>query len=68
MRSRNPWVRFIWEHWNLDTITWEAMAEAVALGYATETAELCETHPRPQFKDYMIGLSAQWHHLKGHSE
>ena len=61
---RNPWVRFIWEHWNLDTITWEAECERVTLGYATEITEFKETRPMPQFKDYMCGLSAQWHQMK----
>lgn len=60
MKRWNPWVRFIWEMWNLDTITWEQQAEATALGYDTEIAEFAETHPRPRLRDYMTGLSAQW--------
>lgn len=62
MRSRNPWVRFIMEHWWLDTITWETRAEAASNGWATELREYAETHPRPRLKDYMVGLSDTWRH------
>lgn len=65
IRTKNPWVRFIWDHWNLDTITWEQAAEEIAIGYQTEIAELKESRPMPQLKDYMTGLSDQWRHLTG---
>lgn len=65
---KNPWVRFIWEIWNLDTIAWESECERVTLGYATEIAEFKETRPMPQLKNYMTGLSAQWRQMKGQAE
>ncbi|SDL15187.1 hypothetical protein SAMN05428985_11075 [Nocardioides sp. YR527] len=68
MKKWNPWVRFIWDHWNLDMITWEQAAEETAIGYDTEIAEFKETRPMPQLKDYMTGLSGQWRHQTGQLE
>ena len=65
MKKWNPWVRFIWDHWNMDTITWEQRAEAEALGYATELEEFAEENPRPRLCDYMTGLSGQWRYQTG---
>jgi hypothetical protein len=41
---------------------WWLEAERVTMLYATELAEHREAHPRPQLRDYMIGLSPIYRH------
>lgn len=48
-----------WRDYNCDLLfsanaAWERQCEEVALGYATETAEYAETHPRPTLKEFLV--------------
>lgn len=43
------------DQWFWANAAWERQCEEVALGYATETAEYAATHPRPTFKEFLIG-------------
>lgn len=46
------------------TLVWERDCEEVAFGYATETAEYAEAHPRPTLKEFLIhnkGMADQEH-------
>jgi hypothetical protein len=56
-RKLNPWVQYVYDQWFWAMAAWERDAEAASNGWATELAEWEETHPRPQFKHFMIELS-----------
>lgn len=59
-RKWNRWVTYVHDLWLLDTLTWERRVEAASNGWATEAAEFEASHPRPRFKDYLVGLSQKW--------
>lgn len=51
----NWWREFNNELFFLASAVWEEQCEAVALGYATETAEYNAENPRPTLKEFLIG-------------
>lgn len=56
-RPLNHWVAHVHDQWLLATLVWERDAEAASNGWATELAEFEAAHPRPRFKDFLVGLS-----------
>lgn len=55
--GRHWWRDYVTDAFRSATHAWEAQAEAVAIGYATELAEFAARHPRPRLKDFMTHLS-----------
>lgn len=53
----HTWRQDVTDAWFLATQFWLGEAERVAIGYATETKEFEENHPRPRLSDFMIGMS-----------
>lgn len=53
----NTWVSSVHEAWQCATLAWEADREAVAVGYGTEMREYEAAHPRPCFRDFLVGMA-----------
>lgn len=52
--GRNWWREMNCEVLLDATLTWDRQCEAVAYGYATETAEYAELNPRPTLKAFLL--------------
>lgn len=52
--GHNWWREYITDLLFCAAATWERQCEAVALGYAVETAEYALLNPRPTLKAYLI--------------
>lgn len=59
--GRNLWREHITDAWRAADHAWWLARENVAYGYATESAEYAQDHPRPTLKAFMIGLAPGWH-------
>lgn len=56
-----PRVRALGRDFQSWRAAWEARADQVALGYATELAELRATDPAPTFRAYLVMMTgAAW--------
>lgn len=62
--GRNWWREYNCEILLDATLTWERDAEAVAIGYATETAEYAEQHPRPTLKAFLLANKGMMNHAE----
>lgn len=55
----NRWVAYVYDQWLLATLVWERKAEAASNGWATELREFEAAHPRPRYRDFLVGLSGR---------
>lgn len=55
--GHNWWREYVWNVWHAADHAWWLAAEDVTMLYATELADYRREHPRPTFKDCLIGLA-----------
>lgn len=61
--ARHVWRETVTETFYLADEAWQAEAETVAIGYATELREFAELHPRPTLKEAMLALAGRAHEV-----
>lgn len=59
MARRHVWRETVCELFYLADATWQAEAEATAIGYETELREFAQEHPRPTLKAAMVALAGR---------
>lgn len=57
MRTRNRWVRAVWNTWSAATEAWWLQREEACMGYATEMREWEADHPRPRYGEFLVSMA-----------